>query len=691
MATAQARMQAFSRNADIGLAILIVGIMTVMVIPLPPLALDFLLSLSITIAMVIVLVAVYVKSPLEFAVFPSLLLITTLYRLSLNVATTRLVLLHGNEGTDAAGKVIEAFGQFVVGGNYVVGSVVFAILVIINYKVITQGSTRISEVAARFTLDAMPGKQMSIDADLNAGLITETVARSRRKGLEDEANFYGAMDGALKFVRGDAVAGIIIVIVNITGGFLIGVFQQGMPMVDAARVYTILTIGDGLVAQLPTLLISTASGLIVSRTASASNLGKDLVNQMLVSPRAMGIASGFLVFMSIVPGMPTVAFMGLGLGAGALAYLISAAEDEAREAEKKEAEKAAAAPPPEKVEALLPLDTLELEIGYELIPLVDQAQDGELLERIKSLRRQFALEMGIIVPPMHIRDNLQLKSNEYSILIKGVEVARGELWMNHHLAIDPGTGVSRVPGVDTRDPTFGLPALWVSDANKERARMSGYTVVDTATVITTHIKEIIRRHSGQLLGRQETQSLIETFKETHPKVVEELIPAQLTLGQVQKVLQNLLREEVSIRDLHTILETLADWASVTKDTDILTEYVRSAMSRQICKSLKSADGSLYVMTLDPQTEEMVVRSIKTTDHGSYLSLDPKAAQKLIESLKGAVGRFDATGATPVLLTGPAARMHIRRMMERHIPNLMVLSHNEVAMDVKLQNLAVVKI
>jgi flagellar biosynthesis protein FlhA len=684
-------MQSLTQNADIGLAMLIVGIMTVMVIPLPSLLLDFLLALSITISMVIVLVVVYVKSPLEFAVFPSLLLITTLYRLSLNVATTRLVLLHGNEGTDAAGKVIEAFGQFVVGGNYVVGVVVFTILVIINFKVITQGATRISEVAARFTLDAMPGKQMSIDADLNAGLITETDARNRRKGLEDEANFYGSMDGALKFVRGDAVAGIMITIVNIVAGFTIGIFQQGMPMAEAARIYTILTIGDGLVAQLPTLLISTASGLIVTRTAGSSNLGKDLVNQVLISPRAMGIASGFLLFMSFVPGMPTIAFMGLGAGAGGLAYLLSVAEDETKETEKKEAEKTAAAPPAEKVEALLPLDTLELEIGYELIPLVDQAQDGELLERIKSLRRQFALEMGIIVPPMHIRDNLQLKSNEYSILIKGVEVARGDLWMNHHLAIDPGTGVPKIPGVETRDPTFGLPALWVSDANKERARMSGYTVVDSATVITTHIKEIIRRHSGQLMGRQDTQSLIDAFKETHPKVVEELIPGLLTLGQTQKVLQNLLREDISIRDLHTILETLADWATVTKDTDILTEYVRSAMARQICKSLKSADGSLYVMTLDPQTEEIVAKAIKGTDHGSYLSLDPRAAQKLIETIKANTGKFDAMGVTPVVLTGPAVRMHLRRMMERHIPNMSVLSHGEVAMDVKLQNLAVVKI
>jgi flagellar biosynthesis protein FlhA len=684
-------MKSLTQHADIGLAMLIVGIMTVMVIPLPALLLDFLLALSITISMVIVLVVVYVKSPIEFAVFPSLLLITTLYRLSLNVATTRLVLLHGNEGTDAAGKVIEAFGQFVVGGNYIVGVVVFTILVIINFKVITQGATRISEVAARFTLDAMPGKQMSIDADLNAGLITETDARKRRKALEDEATFYGSMDGALKFVRGDAVAGIMITIVNIVAGFAIGVFQQGMPVAEAARIYTILTIGDGLVAQLPTLLISTASGLIVTRTAGSSNLGKDLVDQVLISPRAMGIASGFLLFMSFVPGMPTIAFMGLGAGAGGLAYLLSVAEDEAKAIETKEAEKVAAAPPVEKVEALLPLDTLELEIGYELIPLVDQAQDGELLERIKSLRRQFALEMGIIVPPMHIRDNLQLKSNEYSILIKGVEVARGDLWMNHHLAIDPGTGVPKVPGVETRDPTFGLPALWVSDANKERARMSGYTVVDTATVITTHIKEVIRRHSGQLMGRQETQGLIDTFKETHPKVVEELIPGLLTLGQTQKVLQNLLREEVSIRDLHTILETLADWASLTKDTDILTEYVRSAMARQICKSLKSADGSLYVMTLDPQTEEIVARAIKATDHGSYLSLDPKAAQRLIETLKTEVTKFDTTGGSPVLLTGPAVRMHIKRMMERHIPNMAVLSHSEVAMDVKLQNVAVVKI
>ncbi|MBI4666555.1 MAG: flagellar biosynthesis protein FlhA [Nitrospinae bacterium] len=685
------RLEGVSKYADIGLAILVIGILTVMVIPLPAVLLDILLSMSITISIVILLVTLYIRSPLELAVFPSLLLITTIYRLSLNVATTRRILLHGSEGSDAAGRVIEAFGQFVVGGNYVVGTVVFVILVIINYKVITQGATRTSEVAARFTLDAMPGKQMSIDADLNAGLITEIEARTRRKNLEEEASFYGAMDGALKFVRGDAVAGIIIAVVNIVAGFAIGVLQQDMPVAEAAGVYTILTIGDGLVAQLPTLLISTASGIIVTRAIGSSNLGKELTDQLLVNHRVYGIAAGFLTFMALVPGMPTLSFMVLGAGAGALSYILYQAEASAKEHEVSEAEKAAAAPTPEKVEALLPLDTLELEIGYELIPLVDQAQDGELLERIKSLRRQFALEMGIIVPPMHIRDNLQLKSNEYSILIKGVEVARGELWMNHFLAIDPGTGVQKVPGIETRDPTFGLPALWVAEANRERARIAGYTVVDTATVITTHIKELIRQHSYELLGRQETQGLIDTFKETHPKVVEELIPGQLSLGQTQKVLQNLLREQVSVRDLHTILETLADFASMTKDTDVLTEYVRASLGRQICRSLKQADGSLYVMTLDPQVEEAVVKSIKVTEHGSYLALDPRMAQKIIDAIRENINKFDMMGASPVLLTGPGARLHMKRMTERFISNLAVLSHNEISMDVKLQNLMVIKV
>jgi flagellar biosynthesis protein FlhA len=690
MATARADIETPKalKHADIGLAVAVVGMLAVMVLPVPTLLLDFLLAASITSGLVVVLVSIYLTNPLKFSSFPSLLLVLAIFRLSLNVATTRNILLYGDSGSDAAGKVIEAFGQFVVGGNYVVGVVIFTILVIINFQVITKGSTRVSEVAARFTLDAMPGKQMSIDADLNAGIITDDDARARRKQLEDEASFYGAMDGALKFVRGDAVAGIIITIVNIVAGFAIGVLQQDMPLAEAAGVYTILTIGDGLVSQLPSLLISTASGLVVTRAAGSTDLGQQIAGQLLVNYRAFGIAAGFLIFMALVPGMPTVAFLGLGAGSGFLAWAMYQGEEEADATALAEAERQASVPAPERVEALLPLDTMELEIGYELIPLVDSTQDGELLERIKSVRRQFALEMGIIVPPLHIRDNLQLKSNEYQVLIKGVEVARGELWMNHYLAIDPG-GAPKIPGVETIDPTFGLPALWVTEANKEKAKMAGYTVVDAPTVVTTHIKEIIRLHAHELLGRQEAQNLIDTFKETSPKVVEELIPAMLSLGQVQKVLQNLLREQISVRDLSTILETLADHAPSIKDADVLTEYARAALARQISKQFRGGDGSLRVMTLDPALEDSVMKSIKQTDHGSYLALDPNLAQKLIEALQGQQSAFDMFNATPILLTGPAIRPHLRRLTERFLQNLIVLSHNEISGDSRIENLAVV--
>ncbi len=693
MATAKVleKTKGITSNADIVLAFGVVGVIMVMVIPIPTALLDILLAISITLGLLVLLVAIYLENPIKFSVFPSLLLIMAIYRLSLNVASTRLILLHGSEGPDAAGKVIESFGHFVVGGNYVVGIVVFVILVIINFKVITQGSTRTSEVAARFTLDAMPGKQMSIDADLNAGIVTEQEAKDRRKALEDEASFYGAMDGALKFVRGDVVAGIIITIVNIAAGFAIGVLQQGMDVAEAAKVYTILTVGDGLVSQLPSIIISTASGLVVTRAIGTSNLGQQLAEQLMINPRAFAITATFLIFLAIIPGMPTVAFLVLGVGAGALSIVMIQAEKETKIMERKEEEVAAALPPPEHVEALLPLDTLELEIGYELIPMVDTAQDGELLERIKSVRRQFALEMGIIVPPLHIRDNLQLKSNEYSILIKGVQVAHGELWMNHHLAINPGTVTQATPGVETVDPTFGLPALWVTEANKEKAKMAGYTVVDAATVITTHVKEIIRTHAYEILSRQDTQKLIDTFAETNPKVVEELIPNLLTLGQTQKVLQNLLKEQISIRDLSTIIETLADKATITKDTDVLTEYVRAAMSRSISKSLRSEGGELPVITLDPAVEDTLVKSIKQTEHGAYLAMEPDYAQRLIDAIKGSIDKFDIISANPVLLTGAAARLNLRRLVERFIPNLTVLSHNEISPDTQINNLEVVKL
>ncbi|VAX17209.1 Flagellar biosynthesis protein FlhA [hydrothermal vent metagenome] len=691
MAIATAKPSIITRNSDIGLAIGILLILGVMVLPVPAVFLDILLATSITAGLIILMVAIYLKNPVDFSVFPSLLLIVTVFRLGLNVATTRRILLHGNEGADAAGSVIEAFGQFVVGGNYAVGIVVFTILVIINFKVITQGSTRTAEVAARFTLDAMPGKQMSIDADLNAGSITDIEAKTRRKQLEDEASFYGAMDGALKFVRGDVVAGIIITIVNIAAGFAIGTLQQGMPLAEAAEIYTILTIGDGLVSQLPSLIISISAGIIVTRAVGANNLGQEIAEQLMINPRAFAITSGSLLFLAMVPGMPGMAFAVLGALAGGLSYMMFQAEEVTKSEEERRKEDEAEKPAPEKVEALLPLDTLELEIGYELIPMVDAAQDGELLDRIKSIRRQFALEMGIIVPPMHIRDNLQLKSNEYSILIKGVEVAKGELWMNHHLAIDPGTGVEKVPGVETTEPTFGLRAFWMTEANKEKARSAGYTVVDTATVITTHIKEIIKQYAHELLGRQESQGLIDSFKETNPKVIEELIPGLLTLGQTQKVLQNLLKEYISIRDLQTILETLADHAPVTKDTDTLTEYVRAALSRSISKQMRHEDGTIKVITLDPGLEKTVADSVKMTEHGSYLALDPSLAQKIIDNIKEQIGKFSSLSANPVLLTGPQVRMHLRRLTERFVPNLSVLSHSEVTPDTQIDNIAVVAV
>ena len=668
----------------------VIMILVVMVMPIPPFLLDLLLSFSITFALIILLVSIFMKGPLEFSVFPSLLLIVTLIRLSINVASTRIILLHGDEGIGAAGQVIESFGSFVVGGNLVVGTVIFIILVMINFIVITKGSVRTSEVAARFTLDAIPGKQMSIDADLNAGIINEQDARLRRQTLEREADFYGSMDGAIRFVRGDAIAGILITLINIIGGFGIGVFQQDMDVAEAARVYTLLTIGDGLVSQLPALVISTAAGLVVTRAASDKNLPQELISQLLNQPFAFIIASGALFFFGMIPGLPHFPFFLLSILAGVVGF--TKIKDNANialiETRKKEDE--AKAPIPERVESILPLDIMELEVGYELIPLVDADRNGELLERIKSVRRQFALEMGFIVPPLHIRDNLQLKPSEYGILIKGVEVARGSILMGRLLAMNPGTTDKEIDGVQTKEPTFGLPAIWISTSAKQEAQLAGYTVVDPATVITTHIKETIKRHANELLGRQETQALIDKFKESNPKVVEELIPNVLTLGKVQKVLQNLLKEQVSIRDLRTILEQLADYGPTTQDTDILTEYVRQALARPITKQFQAADGSLTVMTLDRNVEEILQNSIQKTEVTSFLALEPAVAEQLLSKLQEAVEAMTPKLETsPVLLASPGIRHHLRRFVERFIPDLAVLSHSEIIPSVQIKTLKVV--
>lgn len=673
-------------SSEIILGISVVAILMVMILPVPTVFLDLMLTFNVTFGIIVLLTSMYTLKPLEFSIFPSLLLILTLFRLSLNVASTRLILLRGGEGTAAAGQVIKAFGSFVVGGNYVVGIIVFVILVIINFMVITKGSGRIAEVAARFTLDAMPGKQMAIDADLNTGLIDEPEARARRSEISREADFYGAMDGASKFVRGDAIAGIIITLINIVAGLIIGVVQQGMDLMTAAQTYTVLTVGDGLVSQIPALIISTSAGIIVSRAGSETTMGKEFSRQFMLQPRAFMLGGGIIFMFGILPGLPKLSFMLLGGGLAFAGFMISrrSKAEEIIAEEEAERETAAAPPPPERVEALLPLDVLELEVGYGLIPLVDEEQDGELLERIRSIRRQFALEMGFIVPPMHVRDNLQLKPGEYAVLIKGIEVARSEMMIGHLLAMDPGDAKSKIDGIDTFEPAFSLPALWIGEKKKDEAQLAGYTVVDLSTVIATHITEIIRNYADELLSRQDVQKLVETVAQTNAKVVEELVPGLLNIGSVQKVLQNLLRERVSIRDLQTILETLADHAPMVKDPELLTEFVRQKLARSIVRQHETQEGELPLITLAADIEDIMTKSITDTDRGSYLSIDPEVGQRILTALNNSLEVHSRMNYQPVLLCSPVVRRHLRKLTERFIPNLVILSHNELTPTVQLK-------
>lgn len=685
------RIPFVTKNSEMLIAFGVVCVLILMVIPLPTLLLDLLLSLNITLALIILLASMYILKPLDLSSFPSILLLATLFRLSLNIASTRIILLHGNEGTLAAGKVIKAFGSFVVGGNYVVGGIVFLILVIINIIVITKGSGRIGEVAARFTLDAMPGKQMSIDADLNAGLIDDAEAKKRRMTISREADFYGAMDGASKFVRGDAIAGVIITLINIVGGLAIGILQKGMTLSDAAQNYSLLTVGDGLVTQIPALIISTSAGIVVSRAGSESSLGKDIASQLLIQPRAIATAAAVLFALGLVPGLPTIPFSVLSIIAGTMAYVVSNAKKADLEELKSAEENKTKVKPLEKLEVLPPLDNLSLEVGYGLIPLVDMEQNGELLERIRSIRRQIAQEIGIIVSPIHIQDNMQLKPAEYSILLKGNEIARGELIMNHYLAMDPGTAKEKITGIPTKEPTYGLPAFWIREEEKETALSKGYTVVDMPTVLITHLSDVIKKHAHELLGRQDVQKLLDIIKESHPKVVEELIPSLMSLGGVGKVLQNLLREQVPIRDLLTILETLADWAPVIKDTELLTEYVRQALARTITKLYQTQQGSIPVMTLDQDVEKSFFDSLQQTDKGSFVSIDPNFAQKIIKSLMQNLEEFSKLNYQPIVLCSPQIRPHFKSFTDRFIPNLVVLSYNEILNSVKIQSLATIGI
>lgn len=692
----------FAKQGDILLAAGVVIILFVLLVPLPTFFLDIMLAVNISISMTVLITAMFVTSPVEFSIFPSLLLVTTLLRLALNVAATRLILLHGSEGTDAAGHVIQAFGQFVVGGSYVIGIIVFLILFLLNKMVITAGTVRIAEVAARFTLDALPGKQMAIEADLNAGLLSEEEATSRRTAIRKEADFYGAMDGAGKFVQGDVNASVLIILVNIIGGFLIGVLQQGMDWQEALSTYTILTIGDGLVATIPCILVATSSGIIVSRSGAEAKMGEEFIGQLTHHYRALRLVSVVLVIFALVPGMPTLSFLIIAALIFVASKIVPHGDGEATPGGKVAASgakaissgsgaKALEAGPeaeknldtPEEVQSLLSLDTLELEVGYGLIPLVDEEQNGNLLSRIRSIRRQFALDMGVIIPSLHLRDNLQLRPGQYSVLIKGNEVASAEILIDHYLAMDSGSVRNRVEGVETREPAFNLPALWIPESRKEEAMLAGYTVVDPATVVATHLTEVFKRQLPEFLGRQEVQALLDNLAKYAPKAVEDLVPGSMHLGAVQKVLQNLVRENVSIRDLLSIVETLADFAGSGLDTSALTEHVRERICRTVVKPYLGSDGGLSIITLDPIVEKTMQEALRQTEGGSYLALHPATAQNIMREISQTVEDAVAADGQPVVLTSPAVRPHLAQLMTRFLPGVPVISQAEIPPDIRL--------
>ncbi len=672
------RLNFLKNRSDMVLALSMVVVLGIMLLPVPAFALDIFLSISISIAIVILLTSVYIKKPLDFSVFPSLLLMVTLYRLSLNIATTRIILLKGNEGPEAAGRVIKSFGNFVVGGNYAVGLIVFLILVIINFIVITKGAGRIAEVAARFTLDAMPGKQMAIDADLNAGLIDEQSAKKRRETISHEADFYGAMDGASKFVRGDAIAGLVITGINIMGGLLIGVLQKGMPIADAARTYMLLTIGDGLVSQIPALLVSTSAGIVVSRAGSDTDLGEEVKRQIFVNPKALSTASGVLFILALVPGLPHIPFFIISVTSGSIAYMVSRKPAKAQE-EPPETE----VPSEPSIDSYLELDPLSLEIGYGLIPLVEEP-GGQMLGKIKAMRRQIAQELGFIVPPVHIKDNLQLRPHEYSFQIKGVEIVKGEVLLGKWLAVAGDEGQEKVEGIPTKEPAFGLPACWIDEGEIESAQTRGHTVVDPSTVIVTHLTELLRKYGWEVLTRAETQDILDNVSKHYPRIVEELVPAILPLGTVQRGLQNLLKERIPIKDMITILETLLDHGQRVKDPDTLTELVRQSLSRVISRLYMLPDGTLPVFTLDPQYEREIIQSMEDST-----GLSPQLMQRLLRGIEKTLKGDKLKNIQPALVCSPQIRRHLRNIADRLMPSLVILSSNEISSNTKLYSLGMV--
>ena len=687
---AKPETQKSSIFGDISMAVLIVTVLAVLILPLPLWLIDTFLVINLCFSVVVIMVSLYIIDPLEFTVFPQMLLVATLFRLALNVSTSRSILLRAD-----GGHIIETFANFVIGGNYVVGIAIFVILTIIQFVVITEGAKRVAEVAARFTLDAMPGKQMSIDADFNAGLITAEDAKDRRKDLERAANFFGTMDGANKFVRGDAIAGIIIIIVNILGGFMIGVFMMDMELVDAAAKFTTLSVGDGLVAQIPALMISVASGLVTTRAVSDSNLAEDLKVQIFSSYKSLTVSGIFVICMGFVPGFPKLPFMIIGVMMQLAAFIayrrtqkVSQVVDEEDETiAEQEAKK------PENVLQVMEVHPLGLEMGLDLIPLVDPSQGGDLLDRIVPMRVQIAMELGFVMPGVQFKDNLNLKPNEYSIKVKGIEVARGEILMGYMLAIQqPETDISQeLVGFPTKDPAFGTPAVWVAGYEAQRAAQLGYMVTDPTNVLITHVAEIVKGFAHEILSRQEVQVMINKVKEKHPVVVKELIPEMLSLGEVQKVLQNLIRERVSIRDLSTILEKLTDFSKLSKEPDVLSELVRQSLNRQICNVLSNEQGIIPVITLDPKVEQAIQESIQQTAQGPVLALNPQITQQILAKLANEVQSATNAGHNPVILSNPQIRPHVKKLTERNFPALVVISYNEVAPKIKIQSIGNVAI
>lgn len=684
----QSLIQLITSRSDIVLAFGVIAVISVLVIPIPTALLDFALAFNITFSLIVLLTTLYVTRPLDLSVFPGMLLIVTLMRLALNVASTRLIL-----GQAYAGEVINSFGNFVVQGDYVVGFIVFIILVVIQFVVITKGAGRISEVAARFTLDAMPGKQMAIDADLNAGILSEQEARQRRQDIAREADFYGAMDGASKFVRGDAIAGILITLINIIGGFVIGMAINGMAFTDALRTYTLLSIGDGLVTQIPALLVSTASGLIVTRAAAESNMGSDLAIQLTKQPRAIMVTAVVLIIFGMMPGMPTATFMMIGLLAGGVAFVSREVKRRrtVENTQKEQLEQKKSAESKERTEDLLKIDTLGLEIGYGLIPLVDVNQGGDLLSRVGTIRKQLAGELGIIVPPVRIRDNVQLNPNQYVIKVKGIKVAAFELMPDHVLAINPGYIEDKLDGFDTIDPAFGLKSTWIIPGLKEAAESKGFTIVEPSSVVATHLTEVVRSSAPEILTRQDVQRLVDTLKEDYPALVESIIPEIVPLGTLQKILQALLTERVPVRDLATIVETASDFIGATKDADILTEYVRIALKRQITELYRDKNSKIHLFTLDPSVEQQMADAIQNSKQGLMLAMDPSLSEKLINEMKNLTEQMLTSGQIPLCICSPNIRLVLRRLTEPSVPGLNIVSYNEIMPDTELVSVGMVRI